>query len=400
MVPAVRRKVAVIYSHPIQYAAPLLRALAGETDLQCFFCSEGTGGQGSGYGVDIKWDLPLTEGYPHRTLRNIGQELGLMGFFANFNPGIVPALWHGRYDAVMISGYYSATAILGMLAARARGTKVLLRGDSNEDKARAPWKRLLKAAILRTIFRLVDGFLVVGRKNQQYYERYGVAARRCHSMIFSVENARFAAQARALAPERAALRRAFSLEDGETAFVFAGRFAEDKGLAPFLEAFARVAAHARVKLVLVGDGALKGALEAQATRLGCRDRVLFAGFLNQTEIGRAYAACDVLILPSAFEPWGLVANEAMNFDLPCVASDRVGCAHDLVVDGVNGLVVPFGDLAGWERALTRFATDAAFLAEQRAGAARVIGQWTIARTVAGFLAALDQLAGPRASSSR
>src|SRR3954468_15941109 len=72
----------------------------------------------------------------------------------------------------------------------------------------------------------------------------------------------------------------------------------------------------------------------------------FAGFLNQTEISKAYVAADVLVLPSDYsETWGLVVNEAMASGLRCVISDRCGCAPDLGPEAGN-LIFPCGDAQG------------------------------------------------------
>jgi glycosyltransferase involved in cell wall biosynthesis len=67
--------------------------------------------------------------------------------------------------------------------------------------------------------------------------------------------------------------------------------------------------------------------------------VTITGFVNQSQVGEVYAAADILALPSENEPWGLVINEAMNFSLPIVASDRVGSVANLVRPGENGFVV-------------------------------------------------------------
>jgi glycosyltransferase involved in cell wall biosynthesis len=88
---------------------------------------------------------------------------------------------------------------------------------------------------------------------------------------------------------------------------------------------------------MAGDGHLRRELEALVRNQGVPN-VVFAGFLSQAEIAAAYAAADVLVLPSAVETWGLVVNEAMNFGLPIVVSNKVGCAEDLVRPGWNGLV--------------------------------------------------------------
>ena len=67
-------------------------------------------------------------------------------------------------------------------------------------------------------------------------------------------------------------------------------------------------------------------------------RASFAGFLNQTEISKAYVAADVLVLPSDYdETWGLVVNEAMASGLPCIISDHCGCTEDLGAIGANSV---------------------------------------------------------------
>jgi glycosyltransferase involved in cell wall biosynthesis len=78
----------------------------------------------------------------------------------------------------------------------------------------------------------------------------------------------------------------------------------------------------------------------------------FAGFLNQTEISRAYVAADCLILPSdARETWGLVVNEAMASSLPCAVSNQCGCAQDLVAPINSELSFALGDLNAMNTAL-------------------------------------------------
>src|SRR5208282_179819 len=72
--------------------------------------------------------------------------------------------------------------------------------------------------------------------------------------------------------------------------------------------------------------------------------VHFLGFKNQGELPAFYDLCDVFVLPSHFEPWGLVVNEVMNAARPVIVSDRVGAAPDLVSDGVNGFIYPNGDV--------------------------------------------------------
>jgi glycosyltransferase involved in cell wall biosynthesis len=80
----------------------------------------------------------------------------------------------------------------------------------------------------------------------------------------------------------------------------------------------------------------------------------FTGFLNQTEISRAYVAADCLMLPSNHgETWGLVVNEAMASSLPCIASDKCGCAEDLIAPIHSDLRFAVGDMNAINIALAR-----------------------------------------------
>ena len=107
-----------------------------------------------------------------------------------------------------------------------------------------------------------------------------------------------------------------------------------------------------VTVLVVGSGPLADDLRAEAIERGVALREV--GFLNQTEIGRAYALADCLVLPSdARETWGLVVNEALAAGLPCVVSDAVGCGPDLVHEGDTGYVVPLDDVAALTMALAK-----------------------------------------------
>jgi glycosyltransferase involved in cell wall biosynthesis len=98
----------------------------------------------------------------------------------------------------------------------------------------------------------------------------------------------------------------------------------------------------------------------------------FAGFLNQTEISRAYVAADCLVLPSDHdETWGLVVNEAMASGLPCIVSDACGCAEDMIEPQWR---FPVGDVAALaERLLALRNTKGAVPARPLPGFEALVG---------------------------
>jgi glycosyltransferase involved in cell wall biosynthesis len=148
-----------------------------------------------------------------------------------------------------------------------------------------------------------------------------------------------------LSTRRTDLRRDFGLSDlSSPVIVSVARLIPKKQPSLLLKAFMQVRERRPCSLLFVGSGELESQLQHYARRHRIRD-VAFTGFVNQSDISRAYAAADIFALPSGFdETWGLAVNEAMSFGLPVVVSDKVGCSVDLVRDGVNGYIVSSDDI--------------------------------------------------------
>jgi glycosyltransferase involved in cell wall biosynthesis len=105
------------------------------------------------------------------------------------------------------------------------------------------------------------------------------------------------------------------------------------------------------------------------------NRVRWLGFFDdQKAVSATYRNCDVLVLPSDFEPWAVVINEALAAGLAVVASDRVGAAADLVRHGVNGMIFPHGDAAALEDCL-RTVTAPGTFESMKSAARTVLDDW-------------------------
>src|SRR6266436_276541 len=135
-------------------------------------------------------------------------------------------------------------------------------------------------------------------------------------------------------------------------------------------------------LLFAGAGPLLRRLESEAASLGIASRVRFLGFANQSQLPAVYTAADLLVLPSEFEPFGLVVNEAMCCGCAVAASDRCGAARDLVAPVDPRLVFPCGDVA----ALATILRDAAIDRPRLQSVARVglahIQTWSPERNIA------------------
>lgn len=374
------KPLAVVSSHPIQYQVPLFRYLAAHgVPVQVLFLDD----QGlhrrfdPGFGIEFAWDIELTTGYAHSFLPNHG--FGRReAFFGLTNPDLVRELSPKRHSAMLVHGWRSASMLLAIVTGRAKGLPILYRADTSEA---ADIKARLAGPFLRYF---VSACLPVGSLNLEFYKSIGFPEQRLFMAPHAVDNARFQKAAESLS--RSGSRAALNLPSTGLVVLFVGKLVRWKAPDLLLEAF-RALGREDSHLVYVGDGTMRRELEVKAGDLA--GRVHFLGFLNQERLPLAYRAADVLVLPSNTEPWGLVVNEAMNFGVPAVVSDRVGCAPDLVRPGITGEVFSAGSCGSLLAALRRLASDPRHLEEQGVAARAQISRWGYAECTAAIRAAID-----------
>ena len=391
-------RLTVVMTHPVQYMTPWFRhvtATCPEIDLTVLYAVAPTAEQqGTGFEREFSWDGSLTDGHHCRVLRSgrPGESVHSSTFWGLDVPEVVPALRETRPDVVLLNGWHSITLVRALWACRRWKVPVLYRGDTHLAARPTGWRGVLRSVRTRLLLRQFAGYLAVGQRARDYLAHFGLEARVFPSP-HCVDNRFFAEQT---APHRtpagrAAVRASFGLPAAGFVALFVGKLDPEKRPADLVRAVARLGGD--TSLLIVGAGRLEDSLRDEAAHLGVR--VAWAGFLNQSELGRAYAAADCLVLPSERESWGLVVNEGLAAGLPAAVSDRVGCAPDLIVPGETGEVFPCGDVEaltatlGRLRDRTRAGHDWAPACQGRARA------HSFARATEGLVAGCRAMARPR-----
>lgn len=345
-------RLAILASHPVQYYAPLFRALAQRLDLTVFYAHNATAHDQAkaGFGVGFAWDVDLLAGYDHVFLSNVARTPGLGRFSGVDTPEIFPRLREGQFDVLLLMGWYLKSFIQGLVAAKRLAIPVMLRGDSHLETPRGLFKVVAKRGLYPHFLRRFDAALVVGKRNRAYWEHYGYPGAQIFDTPHCVDNTFFAERAR---PETGAMmRRRLGIPSEAKVVLFAGKLVPLKRPLDVLDAIAKMRPFdAGTHLLVAGAGQLEGALRERAKTLNVPLHVL--GFCNQTEMPAAYATADVLALPSNQETWGLVVNEALASGKPALVSDAVGCAPDLAELLGSGAVFRLGDTEDFARKLDR-----------------------------------------------
>ena len=273
-------------------------------------------------------------------------------------------------DAVILFGYNDWCRLHLIAWCRHRGVPCFIFGDSN-PLGETGLKRLMKRMLLSPILALCSGAMYCGSRGAEYFHRYGVPAEKLFPFPYEPDYLQVASASRA---ECESAAREFGLAPGRRRILYSGRLVSVKRVDLLINAFQTLAdERPEWDLIIAGDGPERPLLSAQIVP-ALRDRVRFLGFINGSRLLAAiYGASDLLVLPSDFEPWGVVVTEAAT-RLALVCSSRVGAAPDLIEEHRKGLSFEAGSHAALVAAL-REATDPLNIDRMKAASPVVLAEW-------------------------
>jgi glycosyltransferase involved in cell wall biosynthesis len=344
--PKRRFRVLAVGTHPVQYQVPIFRHMAAreDLDLQVAYCGlrGAEAAHDPEFGFTVKWDVPLLDGYSWVHVPNRGS--GAESFWGLMNPGLWKFIREGHFDALLCyASYTRATFWIAYFAAKLSGTAFLFGTDAVtlSPLDGRMWKRRVKRVAWPVLFRLADQVIVPSSGTRELMRSLGLPDERVTLTPYVVDNDWWLAQSAAI--DRGAVRASWGASPNDTVVLFCAKLQPWKRPVDLLRAFAR-ACPAQSLLVFAGEGPLHASLETEAATLGIAQRVRFLGFANQTQLPAIYTAADLMVLPSAYDAFGVVINEAMLCRCPVAASDQVGAARDLIAHGRTGFVYPCGDI--------------------------------------------------------
>ncbi len=254
-------------------------------------------------------------------------------------------------DVCILPSYWPKQSLATFLAAKSLGIRTVMMNESHACTARATGAA---AQVKRLLVKAFDAALVGGQPQKRYFASLGLPAEKIFTGYDAVDNQYFAEKASAVRSDAARWRTKYDLPD--RFFLSLGRFVAKKNLPTLIKAYRQLLTQQTgcpVHLVMVGSGEEAAGLRALCAELqlpvydkseaGGKISIVqapttapgvhFYGFRQIDENPLFYALAEAFILPSSWEEWGLVVNEAMACSLPVVVSETVGCAEDLLVPG-------------------------------------------------------------------
>jgi glycosyltransferase involved in cell wall biosynthesis len=233
---------------------------------------------------------------------------------------------------------------------------------------------------------LADQVVVPSSGTYELIVSLGISSERVTLTPYVVDNDWWTAQSSGV--DRRAVRASWGARLEDTVVLFCAKLQPWKRPADLLHAFAQANLRAAL-LVFAGEGPLRAELESEAVALGISSRVRFLGFVNQSQLPAVYTSADVMVLPSEYEPFGVVVNEAMCCGCPVIASDRVGAAKDLIEPINREFILACGNIEGLALLLANMIVDSEFLKTAGRRSVDHMKNWTIERNVTATTAVLE-----------
>lgn len=255
------------------------------------------------------------------------------------------------YDYVVVSNFLTPTGMLAIQKLRRKKIPYYLESDGGFYHPTNP----LLAALKTHFIKGAAGYFSTGDAHDEYYTAFGADKEKLIRYPFSSVRADEILPAVPTAEEKRELRKTLGMDPERPTLVTVGQFIPRKGFDVLLKALGQT--DPAIAAYVIG-GKPTEEYEALVQEHGLK-QVHFVDFLSRQEIGNYFKAADFFVLPTRYDIWGLVINEAMAYGLPVITTDRCLAGLTLVEDGVGGYIVPTEQVAPLSEKIARLAADEA-----------------------------------------
>lgn len=332
------QKILVFDSHPVQYRAPIWKAIQNKSSQSIFVvyatdCSV-RGYEDIGFGRNLAWDEPMLDGYEYSILNCI-QGVPLKGWKSLTGEGVKDMLVKTQPTVVLLTGLNYKYDLMALMAARKFKIPIWLRCETQDHALeRSFFKAIGRKIIYKLIYRYIDKFFYIGELNRLHYLKHGVSSVKLMPALYGTVNRFEGLSDGEKQKERTYIRLNSAIAAEMIVIGFSGKFISKKNPKILFDMLKYLDETIKRKIILyfMGSGEqddmLKGLAEKAFSVYGIRS--VFPGFINQSQIGSHYLAMDILVLPSMRmgETWGLVVNEAMQAGCGVIVSDAVGSSKN------------------------------------------------------------------------
>lgn len=352
-------RIAIVTNNPPPYRVPVFQRLGRMPgiDFQAIFCARRE--------PNRLWDLPPLE-FDHVFLRENFHAVS--DRYIHNNPDVVGAL-HRFAPEVVITDGFNPTHLYAFLYAWGRGLVHVAMTDGTDVSEQN--LSFLHKTVRRFIYARSGAFIPASVGGRRHYQSYGVPADRCFISCLCINNEAFMPK---------------DHQEKQYDFIFSGRFEAVKNplfaMSVAVETAKRIGR--KVSIIFVGSGSLEESMKSAAAIHEKHVTAKFYGFAAQGELPVLYRSARILLFPTLWDPWGVVANEACAAGLPVMVSGEAGVAGELVRDGENGFVCAL-DTEMWALRAAMLLTRTVLYEDFSRRSLRLVGEYNYDNAAAGIV---------------
>jgi glycosyltransferase involved in cell wall biosynthesis len=321
-------RIVLITNIPAPYRIPILNLIAEKygDGFTVIYCAKKESNR--------KWDLPkMTHNYiflKENIIKKNGKSI-------HNNPGVLRYLNRINSDIVVTTGF-NLTFIYAFLWSLLHRKKHIPMTDGTLlSESFLTWKHRLAR---KFVYEFSSAFIGASEGSENLYMSYGIPENKIFRSPLCIDNKRFG---RYLGAEK------------KYDVMFSGQFIEGKMPFFFLEVVKKLKEYKRdLKVLLIGLGPLEDKILKELNQN--KINYDFPGFIQQENLPKYYASSKLLLFPTQSDPWGIVANEASAVGTPVITCDNAGAANDLIINKVNGFVLPL-DSDLWAKKILELLND-------------------------------------------
>lgn len=327
-------KVALVINIPAPYRIPTWNSVAEQLGdkFLVIFCSKSE--------PHRNWDVPPMH-FQHLFLREkftgLTNRSNSNHIHNNFN------VWKElkRFQPnVVLTGGFNPTMLYAFAYCRRYKIKHIPVTDAWEMSERN--LSFVHRFIRKYVYKRSHAFLPCSKKGKKYFQSYGIPPEKIFISHYAIDKTSF--------------NKGKEFEKREYDILFSGQFVPRKNPMFFIDIAKKLHDQfPNLKVLLLGDGPMKVEILGELDKSSIHYK--YGGFATQKELPSHYSNSKVFLFPTEFDAWGVVAEEAMAAGTPVITTENAGCSGELVIDGLNGHVIPLTDQAKWLQVITQLLQD-------------------------------------------
>lgn len=330
-----------------------------------------------------KWNTNEPDGFKEFDLNG----MKIAGKFGYINSGLIDIVKNN--DLIMLGCYEQPTYILLSILCKIFKKPYILSFDgistNRLEEKENPVKKLIKGIVINN----ADYIMGNGTVSKRYFnEVFGYPLDRIYNQYLTVDSDKIDRLYKDRKKYREEYRKKLGISKDEKVLIYSGRLINIKNVEAVIKAISKLN-RKDITFLITGGGELEEELKILSDKLGVK--TIITGFMSdQEELFKHYFVGDALILPSIYEPWGLVINEAMCVGMPVIVSEICGCSFDLCKNNYNGKIINPKDIKDISNKIEEvlYLSD---ISKFRSASRSIIAKWTFKSSKENFEKMLNNI---------